>query len=410
MAGRLLDVLTAEPVRVSAVLRLPLIALIAALVRIFEVEHWLPGLYGVILGGYAVAALGWLIAVLRGPAPRWAVGVSTAADLVIILLLCLASGGATAALLPVFFLVPISVAFQDRPGLTALIGALTAAGYLAVWIVYSKRDDAVGLPTVVYTHVGLIVWMAVATTALSVVLARRASRLTALQEMRRHLVSEAMQSDERRNREVAEHLHDGPLQTLLAARLELDEVRDRSADPALGEILDMVDTALQDTAAGLRSTVTELHPQVLAQLGLTAAVRELLRQFQTRTSTEVVAELDEVGRPRSQSLMYRAARELLTNVSKHAGAATVWVTLRRSGDRVVLTVRDDGSGFDPETVGTSVGRGHIGLGSVLARFEAMGGSVELDSGPGRGSRVTAVSPPEPVAPESAPDVGNGYGV
>ena len=194
-----------------------------------------------------------------------------------------------------FFLVPISVAFQDRPGLTALIGAITAIGYLSVWIFYSKRDDKMGLPDMVYTHFGFIVWLAVAMTALSFVLTRRAERLKVLQEVRLQLVSEAMQSDERHNREVAEHLHDGPLQTLLAARLELDEARERNPDPAL----DMVYAALQETAAGLRSTVTELHPQVLAQLGLTAGVREWLRQFQSRYDIDVIAELEEVGKPQS---------------------------------------------------------------------------------------------------------------
>lgn len=384
------DYLAAEPVRVSAVLRLPLIALIGVLVWIWEVDHWLPQLYAAILGCYAVAAVVWLLAVLRGPVPRWADWASTIADLAVIIALCLVSGGATAALLPVFFLLPISVAFQDRPTLTAIIGAVTAGGYLTVWIFYSKRDDKVGLPNMVYTHFGFMVWMAVATTALSFVLARRASRLRALQEVRRQLVSEAMQSDERHNREVAEHLHDGPLQTLLAARMELEEARERHPDPAL----DLVYTALQETASGLRSTVTELHPQVLAQLGLTAGIRELLRQFQIRYDVEAVAELEEVGKPASQSLLYRAARELLTNVGKHAGATTVTVDLMRRGDRVILTVGDDGRGFDPDIVGTSLAAGHIGLGSLLARFDAMGGSMDVDSAPGRGTVVTATSPPE----------------
>ena len=384
------DFLAAEPVRVSAVLRLPLIALIGVLVWIWEVDHWLPQLYAAILGCYAVAAVVWLLAVLRGPMPRWADWASTIVDLAVIIALCVVSGGATAALLPVFFLLPISVAFQDRPALTAIIGAVTAGGYLTVWIFYSKRDDKVGLPNMVYTHFGFMVWMAVATTALSFVLARRAVRLRALQEVRRQLVSEAMQSDERHNREVAEHLHDGPLQTLLAARMELEEARERHPDPAL----DLVYTALQETASGLRSTVTELHPQVLAQLGLTAGIRELLRQFQTRYDVEVVAELEEVDKPASQSLLYRAARELLTNVGKHAGATTVCVDLVRRGDRVILTVADDGRGFDPDIVGTSLAAGHIGLGSLLARFDAMGGSMRIDARPGRGTRVVATSPRE----------------
>ncbi len=387
-----IDHLATEPVRVSAILRLPLIGLIAVLVWIWEVDHWLPELYAVILGVYAVAALLWLIAVLRGPVPRWADWASTIVDLLVIVALCLVSGGATSALLPVFFLLPISVAFGDRPALTAIFGVVTAVGYLAVWIFYSKRDDRIGLPDIVYTHFGFLLWLAVATTALCFVLARRSVRVKALQEVRRQLVSEAMQADERRNREVAEHLHDGPLQTLLAARLELDEARERNPDPAL----DMVYAALQETATGLRSTVTQLHPQVLAQLGLTPALREMLKQFEARTQIAVDADLEEVGKPESQQLLYRAGRELLTNVGKHAGAKTVHVGLKRKGNRLKLTITDDGRGFDPAVVGQSVADGHIGLGSLLARFDAMGGAMDIDSQAGGGTRVTVTSPPEPV--------------
>ena len=350
------DYLAAEPIRVSAILRLPLIGLIAVLVWIWEVDHWLPGLYAVILGVYAVAAVLWLVAVLKGPVPRWGDWASTAVDLMVIITLCLVSGGATAALLPVFFLLPISVAFQDRPALTAIIGTVTALGYLAVWIFYSERDDKVGLPNMVYTHFGFLLWLAVAVTALCYVLARRSARVKALQEMRRQLVSEAMQSDERHNRDVAEHPHDGPLQTLLAARLELDEARER----------------------------------------LTPAVRELLRQFESRTDLTVEADLEDVGKPESQALLYRAARELLTNIGKHAKATTVRVGLARKGDRIVMTIDDDGTGFDPAIVAQYVADGHIGLGSLLARFDAMGGAMDIDSRDGYGTTVRVTSPLEPV--------------
>ncbi|HEV7420227.1 MAG TPA: ATP-binding protein [Mycobacterium sp.] len=390
--GPLIEYLAAEPVRVSAVLRLPLIGLIGILVWIWEVDHWLPEVYAVVLGVYTVAAVAWLVAVLRGPVPRWADWASTGIDVLVIVVLCLVSGGATAALLPVFFLLPISVAFQDRPALTAILGTGTAVGYLVVWIVYSKRDDTVGLPNMVYTHFGFLLWLAVATTALCLVLARRSARVKALQEVRRRLVSEAMQADDRHNRDMAENLHDGPLQNLLAARLELDEVRERHPDPAL----DLVYTALQETAAGLRSTVTALHPQVLAQLGLTPAVQELLRQFESRSNVVVDAELEDVGKPESQSLMYRAARELLANIHKHARATVVTVRLRSRNGRVVLTVADDGTGFDPARIDQSVAEGHIGLGSLLVRFDATGGAIDIESKIGRGTLVTVTSPPEPA--------------
>jgi two-component system NarL family sensor kinase len=387
---RVAGYLAAEPVRVTAFLRLPLIALIGLLVWTWEVDHWLPGVYEVVLGLYAAAAVVWLVVVLRGPVPRWADLTSTAFDVLVVVVLCLVSGGATAALLPVFFLLPVAVAFQDRPWRTAVLGTGTALCYLGVWIVYSKRDDAVGMPDVVYSHFGFLLWAAAATTALCLVLVWRRARVTKLQEVRRQLVSEAMQADERHNREVAEHLHDGPLQTLLAARLDLDEIRERSDDPALESVY----AALQLTTTALRSTVTELHPQVLAQLGLTPAVGELLRQFEIRGDYTVDADLEDVGKPESQQLLYRAARELLANIGKHARATTVRVSLSRRDGRIVLTITDDGAGFDPEVVESYVADGHIGLGSLLARFDAMGGSMEIDSVIGHGTTVTAVSPPE----------------
>jgi len=386
--ARLIDFVAAEPVRLSAFLRLPLIGLIVLLVSLWEVEHWLPLAYALILGTYSVAALVWVVVVLRGPVPPWAGWASTGIDVLTVVALCVVSGGATVALLPVFFLLPISVAFQDRPSLTAVVGIATAVGYLGVWIVYSKRDDTVELPSVVYTHFGLLLWLAAAMTALCYFLTRAAARVATLLDMRRTLVSESMRADERHSRELAEQLHDGPLQDLLAARLELDEFRERHSDPAL----DAAYQAVQDTATRLRSAVTALHPQVLTEVGLTAALRELVRDYERRGNFAVEADLEEVGRPRSQSLLYRAARELLANAYKHARASTVRVRLTGAGDTITLSVADDGTGFDPAILNHCVAAGHIGLASLAVRIDAMGGSMKLTSAIGGGTRASVTTP------------------
>jgi two-component system NarL family sensor kinase len=386
--ARLVDFVAAEPVRLSAFLRLPLIGLIVLLVSVWEVEHWLPIAYAVILSAYSVAALVWVVVVLRGPVPSWAGWASTGIDVLAVVALCVVSGGATVALLPVFFLLPISVAFQDRPALTAAVGVATAIGYLSVWIVYAKRNDSVELPNVVYTHFGLLLWLAVAMTALCYFLTRAAARVAALLDMRRTLVAESMRADERQARVLAEQLHDGPLQDLLAARLELDEVRERYRDPAL----DAAYQAVQDTATQLRSTVTALHPQVLTEVGLTAALRELIRDYERRDHFAVEADLHEVGRPRSQSLLYRAAREFLANTYKHAHASTVRIRLVRADDAITLTAADDGIGFDPAILKRCVAAGHIGLASLAVRIEAMGGSMTLTSTVGGGTRASVTAP------------------
>ena len=386
--SRLVDFVAAEPVRLSAFLRLPLIGLIVLLVSVWEVEHWLPWAYAAILGTYSLAALVWVVVVLRGPVPPWAGWASTGIDVLTVVALCVVSGGATVALLPVFFLLPISVAFQDRPALTAVVGICTAVGYLGVWIVYSNRDDTVELPRVVYTHFGLLLWLAAAMTALCYFLTRAAARVAALLDMRRTLVAESMRADERNVRALAEHLHDGPLQDLLAARLELDEVRERYTDSGL----DAAYQAVQDTATRLRSAVTALHPQVLTAVGLTAALRELIRAYELRGNFAIEADLEDVGRPRSQSLLYRAARELLANVHKHARASNVQVRLARVGDSIKLSVVDDGIGFDPAILDRCVAEGHIGLASLAVRIDAMGGSMKLTSTIGGGTRASVTAP------------------
>ena len=386
--NRLADYLAAEPVRVAALLRPPMIGLIMMIVDVGDVINWLPIVYDTAIVTYFVASLVWLFVVLRGPVPSWSGWVSTLIDVAAVVTLCLASGGATAWLLPVFFLLPISIAFQDRPWLTAVLGLLTAVAYLGVWIVYSKRDDTVGLPNIVYMHFAFLLWLAVATTALCAVLSRRRARVAALLEVRRQLVSESMRADERNSRELAESLHDGPLQELLAARLELDELAERIDDPAL--------TAVRETLAGtatqLRSTLRTLHPAVLSELGLTPAIGELLRQYRQRTGLTVEGELDDVGQPPVQDLLYRAARELLANVNKHARATRVDVTLKNVGDQIMLTVTDDGVGFDPMVLDSRIADGHIGLASLIARVEAMGGSLRITPAPRGGTRTTVKTP------------------
>lgn len=384
----MLDYLTTEPVRVAAVLRLPLIVLMALLVYIQDVEHWLPEVYGAVLLLYAAFALVWLVVVVRIPI-RWWFGVaSTAVDVLVVLVLCLASGGATVWLLPVFFLVPITVAFLDRPELTAALGISAAVGYLIAWIVYAVRGAMIALPAVVYVQVGCLLWLAGATTALCYVLSKRRARVRALLDVRRRLVAESMQADERNNRNLSEQLHDGPLQNLLAARLDLEDLRDHPT----GDGFDRVDAALRETVTLLRNTVTTLHPQVLAQVGLGPALRELVRQYEQRWDVTFDCEIDEVGKPRAQALLYRAARELLANAHKHSRAKRVQVDLHRVAGAVVLRVVDDGVGFDPSVLESKVADGHIGLASLVVGIEEMGGSVRFAHTSGGGSTTVVAMP------------------
>lgn len=392
LVGRILDFLTSEPLRIRSTLRLVLIVLIALLVEHTHVEHRNDALFKVVLIAYAVASVAWLVFILTRPSRRWYAWASTFADVAVVLTLCIASGPATIALFPIFFLLPISVAFLDSPALTGALGLSASFGYLLAWAVYATQEQKMGMtiPAVVYVQVGCLLWLTAATTALSFTLARRRARVQGLLDVRRRLIAETLRADERNNRELSEQLHDGPLQNLLAARLDLDELRD---DPS-PEGFDRLDAALRETVTGLRTTVATLHPQVLSQLGLTAAVLDLAQRYEERWGTPVQADLEEVGQPAAQALIHRAARELLSNAHKHSRATSLSVGLHRRRDRTVLQVTDDGVGFDPEILARRVAEGHIGLASLVVAVEAAGGSMDFTPRPGGGTVVTVTVPDE----------------
>lgn len=393
--SRVLDFLTSEPLRIRSTLRLVLIALIALLVDETHVAHRYENIFNAVLIVYAVGSAAWLIHVLRGQTRWWYGWASTVVDVVVVVALCILSGPATISLYPIFFLLPISVAFLDNPMITAALGLSASFGYLLAWAVYATRDQKMGdrIPSLVYVQVGCLLWLTAAITALSFTLVRRRARVTALLDVRRRLVAESMRADERHNMELSEQLHDGPLQNLLAARLDLDELRDNpSADG-----FDRLDNALRETVTALRTTVSTLHPQVLAQLGLSAAVRELVDRYTQRWGTPVDTEIDEVGHPEGQALIYRAARELLANAHKHSRATRLDVDLHHDTDKTVLRVSDDGIGFDPEILARRVAEGHIGLASLVVGVESAGGSMSFTPRPGGGTVVTVTVPDELAA-------------
>ncbi len=390
--SRALDFLTSEPLRIRSILRLVLIVLIALLVYQTHVSHWLDEAFTAVLVAYAIGSVVWLIYVWRRPVKWWFRYASMFVDVFVVLVLCIASGPGTIALYPIFFLVPISVAFLDSPAITALLGLSASFGYLLAWVVYATRDQKMGdsIPGLVYVQVGCLLWLTVAITALSYTLVRRRRRVEALLDVRRRLIAESMRADERHSRELSEQLHDGPLQNLLAARLDLDELRDNpSADG-----FDRLDAALRETVADLRNTVATLHPQILVTVGLAAAVRDLAQRYHQRWGTPVRADIDEVGQPGSRALLHRAARELLANVHKHSQATSVEVALRRESGATVLRVADNGIGFDPDIIVQRVSEGHIGLASLVVAVESSGGSVDFSPGPGGGAVVTVRVPDE----------------
>jgi len=186
------------------------------------------------------------------------------------------------------------------------------------------------------------------------------------------------QEDERRR--IAQELHDQPLQDLI----HLLRVLDRGNPDEAREVATQVVSELRQISRGLR-------PPALDDLGVTAALRKLVADFQTRTGIDA-AFRGEGGarrvRPEVELGLFRVAQEALNNVARHAQAHKVSVRMLYTDHGVRLSVIDDGAGFSPGQAGEAA----LGILGMTERAGLLGGRLEVISAPGQGTTVRAEVP------------------
>ena len=334
------------------------------------------------LVAYSAWSAGLLAWVYLRPVDERLALAATGIDIAAISVLALLSGGAFSHARLAFFLVPVAVAFRFRPSVTAAAAVVTTAAYL----IQAFAHPAAGEPDAtrfILTQAGFIAWVGVACVLLSGLLARRTAQVTHLAESRSRLLADALEAEQRERAALAEALHDHALQNLLSARHELEEAEEAFSHPALGRAED----ALSETVRQLRDTVFELHPYVLEQAGLDAALRTVSKQAATRAGIDLRLDLAHVEWHPREQLLFSAARELLSNVVRHSEATSATVRLAQRDGWIELAVEDDGQGFAPERLGERLAEGHVGLASQRVRVEAAGGTMDVTSAPGRGTRV-----------------------
>jgi PAS domain S-box-containing protein len=215
----------------------------------------------------------------------------------------------------------------------------------------------------------------------------------------RDLAAELVQAEERERRRLAANLHDFVGQALTGAKLALQDVEQRAAaDPALAGGLRRARGLLTEAIDHTRTTVFDLSPPILYELGFEAALESLVERFEADYGLAVALEADGEGRPLGEALrtaLYRSVRELLHNVVRHSGADRAAVGVRHGGDRIEIRVRDNGTGFDPEAEAAAphAGRaGGFGLFEIRERLDYLGGSADIRSEPGKGTCVTLTAP------------------
>lgn len=216
-----------------------------------------------------------------------------------------------------------------------------------------------------------------------------ARRVQGLQSGRRRLMRQAAAASDLERRRIARDLHDDVIQELAGVGYSLESIA-ASVDPSARPVLERGLALVRSNVATLRSMLVEIYPADPDEVGLEAALERLADPLRADGVDVTVAVDDAVAvRGTAATLLYRVAREALSNARTHAAASTVSVRLERAGSDVQLTVRDDGVGFDVDGSRQGERAGHLGLRLIADTVEEMGGHVELRSGPGDGTTVVA---------------------
>jgi PAS domain S-box-containing protein len=225
---------------------------------------------------------------------------------------------------------------------------------------------------------------------------QRTRALAGANQRLKQLSGRLIEAQESERRHIARELHDETGQALTALRMNLESIRmgieDQPADCKIGESIDIVDRLLEQ----VRNLSLDLHPAVLDDFGLPAALRFYSRRLAQRGGLALDLDIDDFAErppPAIEASCFRVAQEALTNIVRHARAQRVAVALRRDGAMVQLRVRDNGIGFDAAAgPNETPGDRHLGLLSMRERVAMAGGEIAISSKPGDGTEIVASFP------------------
>jgi signal transduction histidine kinase len=199
----------------------------------------------------------------------------------------------------------------------------------------------------------------------------------------------ATQENERKS--ISRDLHDAVGQSMSAVQFELHDlsVALRPYDPQLRDRVHHVRELVENSLAVIRNMALLLRPSMLDDLGLAAALGWLAREISRPTGIRIQVQADDLPSDlpdEHKTCIFRIAQEALNNVARHANAHAVEITVRASDAWLMITVQDDGRGFQHERA-----RG-LGLTGMQERAESLGGSVKITSGPGKGTLIEVALP------------------
>jgi signal transduction histidine kinase len=220
-------------------------------------------------------------------------------------------------------------------------------------------------------------------------------RLRSGQQERERLLLRSIQASNTERRRIAADLHDTVVQDLAGVSLSLGAAAGEARNAEVRGVLERGAAATRQSIRRLRSLLVDIYPPTLQAEGLPAALSDLLeplhaRQIATSLDVEDTVELE----PSAEQLVFRCAQEALRNVAAHSGATRVSVSLSANGSdgAATLVVEDDGKGFTPEDVASGQAGGHFGMTLLADAAADFGAKLEIDSAPGRGTRIVLEVP------------------
>jgi PAS domain S-box-containing protein len=205
------------------------------------------------------------------------------------------------------------------------------------------------------------------------------------------LASELSLTEERERRRLATVLHDHIAQLLVVAKGKFEKLQESALYRSLANPMEEIRRLIEESIRYTRSLVFELSPPILYDLGFEPAMEWLAEHMENQYGLVVHVEDDDQPKPlenESRVLLFRAVRELLFNVLKHAQASSASIRMLRDGEHLQVIVEDNGVGFAPDQLKASSGKMEgFGLFSIRERLNYFGGRMEIESTSGVSTRV-----------------------
>lgn len=219
-----------------------------------------------------------------------------------------------------------------------------------------------------------------------------------------------IEADEDARKELARDLHDGPTQSVAAIAMRVNFIRSlisRDPEQAIAE-LDKVERLARQTSQDIRGMLFTLRPLVLETEGLAPAIEAVISRIHHAHQLPIRligGETGEILDEHAQSIVFSIVEEALSNARKYSEANLVEVRLWREDDLFVAQVKDDGVGFDIQSVNANYStRGSLGMVNMHERAERVDGSLKVESAPGKGTTVTLVIPLEKNRTQNPPHI------